>query len=282
MYELSVKNEYGETIALTGNPDYDVLSVSGLNPAPAEISTTPVSGIDGVRYNSARLGARNIVIRLNINGDIEQKRIELYKYFRVKHPVRIYYKNDTLDVYIDGYIETFENDFFTMLQQPQISIICPDPYFKNISESEINFESVTALFTFPFTIDSNGIPFSSLNDVTAQYFNAGNVATGGIITFTALANGVKNPAFYNNTNGTFFGVDITMQSGDIITINTQHGEKSVKLNRSGTVTSIVGNRTTGSVWIVFEPGENEIRYGADENQNSLRCGLSSVQRFEGV
>jgi hypothetical protein len=123
VFSLSVKNEYGDVLTLTGNPDYDVLSVSGLNPAPAEINTTPVSGIDGTRYNSARVEQRNIVIRLNINGDIEDRRIELYKYFRVKHTIRIYYKNEHVDVYIDGYVETFENDFFTILQQPQISII---------------------------------------------------------------------------------------------------------------------------------------------------------------
>lgn len=282
MFNLSVRNEYGDVLTLTGNPDYDVLSVSGLNPAPAEINTTPVSGIDGARYNSARVGQRNIVIRLNINGDIEERRIELYKYFRVKHTVRVYYKNEHVDVYIDGYIETFENDFFTILQQPQISIICPDPYFKSMSETEIDFENVTALFTFPFAIAAEGIPFSSLNEISSRYFNAGNVETGGIITFTALADGVINPIFYNNTNGTFFGVDITMQSGDIIEINTQRGEKTVKLTRSGVTTSIVGDRTSGSTWIVFEPGENEIGFGADESASSLRCTLSCVQRFEGV
>lgn len=282
MFELSVKNEYGDVLMLTGNPDYDVLSVSGLNPAPAEINTTPVSGIDGTRYNSARVGQRNIVIRLNINGDIEDRRIELYRYFRVKHTVRVYYKNEHVDVYIDGYIETFENDFFTILQQPQISIICPDPYFKSMSETEIDFENVTALFTFPFAIAAEGIPFSSLNEISSRYFNVGNVETGGIITFTALADGVKNPVFYNNTNGTFFGVDITMQSGDVIEINTQRGEKSVKLTRSGVTTSIVGDRTSGSTWIVFEPGENEISFGADVSASSLRCTLSCVQRFEGV
>lgn len=282
MFELSVRNEYGDVLALTGNPDYDVLSVSGLNPAPAEINTTPVSGIDGTRYNSARVGQRNIVLRLNINGDIEDRRIELYKYFRVKHTVRVYYKNEHVDVYIDGYVETFENDFFTILQQPQISIICPDPYFKSMSETEIDFENVTALFTFPFAIAAEGIPFSSLNEISSRYFNAGNVETGGIITFTALADDVKNPAFYNNTNGTFFGVDITMQSGDVIEINTQRGEKSVKLTRSGMTTSIVGDRTSGSTWIIFEPGENEISFGADVSASSLRCTLSCVQRFEGV
>lgn len=282
MFELSVRNEYGDVLTLTGNPDYDVLSVSGLNPAPAEINTTPVSGIDGTRYNSARVGQRNIVIRLNINGDIEDRRIELYRYFRVKHTVRVYYKNEHVDVYIDGYIETFENDFFTILQQPQISIICPDPYFKSMSETEIDFENVTALFTFPFAIAAEGIPFSSLNEISSRYFNAGNVETGGIITFTALADGVKNPVFYNNTNGSFFGVDITMQNGDVIEINTQRGEKSVKLTRSGVTTSIVGDRTSGSTWIVFEPGENEISFGADVSASSLRCTLSCVQRFEGV
>jgi predicted phage tail component-like protein len=282
VFELSVKNEYGDVLALTGNPDYDVLSVSGLNPAPAEINTTPVSGIDGTRYNSARIGQRNIVICLNINGDIEDRRIELYRYFRVKHTARVYYKNEHADVYIDGYIETFENDFFTILQQPQISIICPDPYFKSMSDTEIDFENVTALFTFPFAIAAEGIPFSSLNEISSRYFNAGNVETGGIITFTALADGVKNPIFYNNTNSTFFGVDITMQSGDVIEINTQRGEKSVKLTRSGVTTSIVGDRTSGSTWIVFEPGENEISFGADVSASSLRCTLSCVQRFEGV
>lgn len=269
-------------LMLTGNPDYDILSVSGLNPAPAEINTTPVSGIDGTRYNSARVGQRNIVIRLNINGDIEDRRIELYKYFRVKHTIRVYYKNEHVDVYIDGYIETFENDFFTILQQPQISIICPDPYFKSMSETEIDFENVTALFTFPFAISAEGIPFSSLNEISSRYFNAGNVETGGIITFTALADGVKNPIFYNNTNDTFFSVNITMQNGDIIEINTQRGEKSVKLTRSGTTANIVGDRTSGSTWIAFEPGENEISFDADENVSSLRCTLSCVQRFEGV
>lgn len=282
MFELSVKNEYGEVLMLTGNPDYDVLSVSGLNPAPAEINTTPVSGIDGTRYNSARVGQRNIVIRLNINGDIEDRRIELYRYFRVKHTVRVYYKNEHVDVYIDGYVETFENDFFTILQQPQISIICPDPYFKSMSETEIDFENVTALFTFPFAIAAEGIPFSSLSEISSRYFNAGNVETGGIITFTALADGVINPVFYNNTNGTFFGVDITMQNGDVIEINTQRGEKSVKLTRGGVTTSIVGDRTSGSTWIVFEPGENEISFGADVSASSLRCTLLCVQRFEGV
>ena len=279
---MTIENEFGELLPLTNSPDYDVLAVFGLNPAPANINTVAVSGIDGTRFNSARIGERNVVISLNIRGDIESNRIKLYKYFRVKHPIRVHYKNDHLNVFIDGYIDTFENDLFTKLQQPQISIICPNPYWKSITETDVDFDSVTDLFEFPFAIESTGIPFSDLASVTVTYFNAGDVATGGIITFTALANGVKNPVFYNRTNGTFFGLTFTMQSGDVITINTQQGEKGVTLLRGGVKTSIVNSRSTGSTWLVFNPGENEISYGADEGATSLRVTLQSVQKFEGV
>lgn len=282
MYELTIENEFGELLPLTNNPDYDVLAVSGLNPAPANINTVAVSGIDGTRFNSARIGERNVVISLNIRGDIESNRIKLYKYFRVKRPIRVHYKNDHLNVFIDGYVDTFENNLFTKLQQPQISIICPNPYWKSITETDVDFDSITDLFEFPFAIESAGVPFSDLASVTVTYFNAGDVATGGIITFTALANGVKNPVFYNRTNGTFFGLTYTMQSGDVITINTQQGEKGVTLLRGGVKTSIVNSRSTGSAWLVFDPGENEISYGADEGATALRVTLQSVQKFEGV
>ena len=282
MYELSVENEFGEVLNLTNNPDYDVLSVDGLTPAPANINTTAISGVDGSRFNSARLGERNVVISLNINGEIEENRIALYRYFRVKHPIRVHYKNEHLDVFIDGYIETFENNLFGMLQQPQISILCPDPYWKSTSDTDVSFDTVTDLFEFPFSIESTGIAFSELSSTPITYFNAGNVATGAIITFIALSDGVKNPVFYNRTNGTFFGLSFTMQNGDTITINTQQGSKAVTLLRGGVKTSIVNDRMAGSTWLVFEPGENEIAYSADEGATSLRVALETTQKFEGV
>lgn len=282
MYELSIVNEFGEVLPLTNNPDYDIVAVAGLNPPPAAINTVAVSGIDGARYNSARLGERNVVIDLHINGDIEANRINLYKYFRVKHKIRVRYKNEHVDVYIDGYVDTFENNLFTMSQRPQISIICPEPYWKSTTETDLDFDTVTSLFEFPFSIPAGGIAFSELDSISSMFFDAGNVATGAIITFTALADGVKNPTFYNRTTGEFFGVGVTTQSGDVITINTQQGEKSVTLLRGGVVTNLINDRLTDSSWLVFEPGMNEVSYGADEGAAALRVALQITQKFEGV
>lgn len=282
MYTLSVENEKGDLLELTDNSNYDVLEVFGLNPPAAIINTVAISGLDGTRFNSSQVGERNIVITLNIRPPIEANRIALYKYFRVKRYIKVHYKNETLDVFTEGYIESFENNLFTRLQQPQISIICPDPFWKAIAETDIKFEDLTALFEFPFSIPAAGIPFSELIQVTTTYFNAGDIPTGAIIRFVALADGVKNPTFYNRSNSTFFGLDFTMQNGDIITLDTQQGEKSVKLTRAGTTTSLLSYKRAGSVWLTFEPGENEIAFDAEEGEGNLRVTLEGIQRFEGV
>ena len=282
MYTLIIENERGEQLELTHNKNYDVLEVLGLNPPTAAINTANVAGYDGARFNSSRVEQRNIVITLNIRYPIEANRLALYKYFRVKRYIKIYYKNGSRDVFIEGYVESFENNIFTQLQQPQISITCPNPFWKSIKETYVDFSNLSALFEFPFSISSSGIEFSRINKVTTAYINAGDVATGAIIKFYAGTNQILNPIFYNRTTGEYFGLNFNMYEGDIITINTRQGEKSAILLRNGQMTNILSKRQSGSSWILFEPGVNEISYNADVGQNSLTVTVSAVQKYEGV
>lgn len=282
MYTLIVENERGEQLELTHNENYDVLEVDGLNPPTAAINTVEIANVDGARFNSSRIETRNIVIRLNIKPPIETNRIALYKYFRVKKYIKIYYQNEHRDVFTEGYIETFENSLFGMLQQPQISIICPNPFWKSTSETQVEFSNTTALFEFPFLIPSEGIEFSRIERLTTTYINTGEVETGAIIKFYATSNQILNPVFYNRTTGKFFGLNFDMYEGDVITVNTQQGEKSATLLRDGVITNILSLRQNGSSWITFEPGENEISYGADNGQNSLNVTVTAIQKYEGV
>lgn len=282
MYTLIVENERGEQLELTHNENYDVLEVIGLNPPVAAINTVNVAGFDGSRFNSSRIEQRNIVITLNIRYPIEVNRLALYKYFRVKRYIKVYYKNDNRDVFIEGYVESFENNIFTQLQQPQISIICPNPFWKSINDTSVDFSNLTALFEFPFSIPSEGIPFSEIQKITTTYINVGDVETGAIIKFHAGSNQILNPIFYNRTTGKYFGLNFDMHDGDLITINTQQGEKSVTLLREGVTTNILSKRKSGSSWITFDPGENEISYDADVGKNNLNVTVTTVQKYEGV
>ena len=281
-YRLYVENELGERLELTANPNFAVLKVDGTNPPVAAINTVPVVGMDGTKYNSGRIEQRNIVILLNINQPIEQNRLTLYRYFRVKRKVTLYYENNSRRCHIDGYVESFENSLWTKLQQPQISIICPQPFWIAENDTVADFMQVIPLFEFPFDIPAAGIEFSQLQTVTSMLIDVGEIETGGIITMQAMAADVVNPRFTNSTTGKFFGVDISMQLDDIITINTRRGEKSVTLTRGSSVTNLLNDRLTGSEWVQFVPGVNSIGYSASAGTSHLKVSVSVTQLYEGV
>lgn len=282
MYELIVENERGDQLSLTNCTVCNVLRIDGLNPSSATINTSVVAGVDGSKYNSSRINEKNIVLLLRVKQPIEYNRQQLYKYFRAKRWCRLYFKNDNRNVYIDGYVETFENDHFTMSQQPQISIICPQPFFKNVDNNITHFSMKVPAFQFPFSIADEGVPFGTLNVITLTSIDAGEVETGAIITFAAKTDQVLNPKIYNRTTQAYFGLDFDMNQGDVITINTSFGKKSVTLLRDGATSNIINSLSQGSKWIQFVPGENDVSYGADEGQSDLSVSIELTPMFEGV
>ncbi len=282
MFTLIVENERGEQLTLTNCDVCDVLRVDGLNPPSAIINTSETANMDGSNFKSSRISSRNIVILLNVKTPIETNRQQLYKYFRSKRWCRLYYANDNRDVYIDGYVESFENDQFTNLQKPQISIICPKPFFKNRSDNTVEFSGTNDAFEFPFSIADEGTEFGVIEKVITRLVDAGEVETGAVISFIAGSDQILNPVIYNRTAQTYFGLNLDMNEGDVITINTIKGEKAVTLLRDGVTTNIIDKMSDGSTWLQFDPGINEISYGADEGESNLIVSLTVTQLFEGV
>ena len=281
MYRLIAENAQGEQLELTHNRNYDVLDVTGTNPPPAAISTSATSGLDGEKITGTRIEKRNLVITLGLHPPIEDNRVALYRFFAVKQSVRVYYQNRHRDVYIEGTVESFENSPWADQQQPQISIICPQPYWLSVSDIAVSFAEVQAGFAFPFSITAPGIPFSTRIPTDEATVLISEVETGGIIRFSA-GGAVTNPRFYNRTTNTFFGLDFEMQSGDLITANTERGEKSVTLLRDGETVNLLGALTEGSDWVRFLPGENELSCDADDGAEYLTCALRITQKYQGV
>lgn len=130
---LSIRNSKNQTINLFEDEKvYQVISVSGLDPVKGQINTDTIVGVDGTRFNSARLNNRNIVIQLKINGDADTNRNDLYTKLPVKEKVLLTITTNRT-VTIEGYIEYINCDIFAKKQIAQISIICPDPYFRGSS-----------------------------------------------------------------------------------------------------------------------------------------------------
>lgn len=267
---------------LTHNPSYAISSIDGIDPPEATINTTRNANYDGTVYNSSFLNERQITITLAVNKPAEDNRIRLYRYFKSKSWVRIYFKNGTRDVYIDGYVKSMQVGFFDKKQTVQIVIECPRPQFNgaNLDVQEFNF--IYPLFEFPFAIEEEGIPFSEI--VLAQeksIINHGDLETGVFINIHAMGP-VSTPKIYNVDTGERIIVNVTMQAGDDININTIQGEKSIVMKRDGVTTNLIGNLDHSSTWLQMSPGDNVITVDAEAGLEYLYITFTMTDQFEGV
>lgn len=282
MFSLKIRTESGAYLNFPMHTGYTITKIDGLCPPGATLNFSTMANFDGSRYNSGRLNPRNIVIYLHIHSPVEKNRLNLYNYFRGNTKVRVYYKNDSLDVCIDGYVETSEIDLFSMSETAQISIICPNPYWRETTTTEISFSNTVSMFEFPFSIPAAGIPFSELRNKSSVMIHNVQVQKGFITEFHALTDQILNPRIINRTTQQFFGVDFDMNAGDVIRINTQRGEKSVTLIRDGTETNILNSMTSGSHWLQLAIGTNVLTYECDVGAENLNVFLSIQKYHEGV
>lgn len=280
MFNLSVKNAAGNILELTHNRNYAVVGIEGLTPAAANVNTSTAGINDGVVYNSARLNYRNIIITLGLMRDVERSRIALYDYFQTKQFCTLFYSNDTRDVYISGCVETFDCDPFQQGETAQISIICPNPYFKHITETISSGATVTAGFEFP--TEFNAVEFSTLKtDTTTNVYNGGDVPAGMDITID-ITGDVSAPVIYNASTGEFFAIDRTFMSGDEIRINTRRGEKSVKLIRYGVEFNLINVLRARSSWLQLSRGNNAFTFSAFSGLNNMFITFTHTDLFGGV
>lgn len=282
MFELSVENNRGEALNLSTSPNYTVYKITGLNPPKVTVNSSTNATTDGSNINAVRIENRNIVIYMTIEGDIEDNRINLYKYFPIKKTVKLYFKNGTRNVYIEGTVELIECDLFSNKQIAQISLICPKPYFKDVESLISNFGDVTALFEFPFSIAEAGTEISELTtNQRKSIINAGDVTTGVIISLFAMGT-VVNPVLYDVLKNEQMALNFTMQASDEIVINTNVGEKSITLIRNGVSTNALGYMTPNSDWFTLESGDNLFTYEATSGSSNLQIKFTNSVLYGGV
>lgn len=229
---LKIKVKKGSsTLDITGTPSkYQLVSVTGLNPPVADINVSDMATSDGGLFNNARLQKRNIVLQIQPLGNLETRRIEFYSFMSPKSAITLDIQTDNRHVTIGGYVESMEIDYNANPQLVQISIICPDPYFIDVTQVSASGASVT---------------------------NPSDIPQGAIFTFS-ITSSRTSIWLYNYKNHQGFGIkDLSMSSGDTVVINTIQGQKSVRLNGTN-VMQYVSLYNPESKWVQLEPGLNPL------------------------
>ena len=225
---LSIKvNRNGRTLSITENSKFQLVSVTGLNPPVADIAYSQLATSDGGVFNMARGQARNIVLTIQPMGGVEAKRLELYEFLAPKSAITLEIKTDNRHVTIDGYVESMEIDYNANPQLVQVSIICPNPYFKDKTKTTVSI---------PGTVT-----------------NPSEAVQGAEFTLTLTGSGTSL-VLTNTTTGEALTVTDTFSSGQVIKIDTRTGQKMIKRNGNN-IMSLVD---LSSEWITLQPGNNAI------------------------
>lgn len=282
MFYFAIENAKGERLSLTDNTHrYVIDKIDGLAPVAAKTNKTQ-QGSSGEKITSIKIPGRNINVRLVLQGDIEQNRVELYRYCKVGEWITVYYRNGLRDVMIKGMIEDITPDYFSKQCGVQIVILCPKPFFKAAQEMIVDISRVIDEFAFPFSIEEEGIPISSIDRyITQNVLNSGDRESGLIIEMEATGD-VLNPRIYNTATAEMLGVNIQMQKGDKITFDTNEGEKTVYLLRDGVEQNIFNLLMPGVSWLPLKLGDNVFTYESEEGTENLTIRFRHHDLYGGV
>lgn len=257
---LNILNNRGSTLNLPledSSGGFVVREIQGLDPVKATLVSSSFANMDGEQFHSSRRDPRNIKLKLGLSpdwstSDVEALRKMLYQYFMPKsNPKFIFHMYDKyatdvslefLDLEIDGRIETFDGPLFVADPVVDISVMCFNPDFVD-----------------PTNVIFNG---NTVSDVTQADLNyLGTVDTG--VVFNLHINRViaDFTIYHTAPDGSLDSIYISYPflAGDLLTISSVIGAKSVLLTRAGVQTSILYALSPQSGWLTLEPGDNQIR-----------------------
>lgn len=276
MFTLKIENAKGSVLELTHNEEnYQVADITGLNPPNANINTSNYANGDGSSFNSSRIPNREIVITIYINGDIQKNRLELYKHFRNKEWCKIYFEDDERNVFIEGYVQAFEVPRFVQKQVAQISILCPNPYFKDIDTIVQSISKSIKRFTFPFSINiDKPIAFSTIElEKITNVINDSESETGLIINVLFMGT-VNKLEIRNIDTGKNFIIDYEFIKNDKLVINCNRGSKSVILTREAVEYNLIPYVRKGATFFQLGIGDNKFSFLADEGANDMLVDIN--------
>ena len=289
-FTLILENQSDEQLNLSTTANqYMTSKIDGLNPPAGTISTSTYAGMDGSYLNNAFIEKRNVVISFQMRGvDIEKRRHLLYRVVKPSGYIKVYYKTAGIDVYTEGYVETCEISNFDALTSGQISIICPDPYWYSASAVYAYYSQVTGAFHFPFPESDAPFPlgiYSTTDNIIIE--NDGD-ETGFTIQIEASSSetvpeiAAVTPTIYNANTGEYLQIKGDILKGDVITITTKTGNKTVTLTRNGVDSNIINRLVSGSTWLSLREGKNTFHVQAVRGVKNLKVTLMHRNAYLGV
>lgn len=279
------------SVELTVAP-YTVQQTQGFDRLEIQNVTSQGFDQDGASLLNSYVLPRDMEIKGQVKADttlqMQRLRDKLFNVFIPKTDVTIthYYGgiNRTITARVN---KTPKFDFtnVTAVQNYSISLTATEPYWRDQLETLIPMANVIGRFHFPLVIPKDtGVCFGIKNSaLIANVFNQSSIKVGMRIVF--IANGaVSNPQLFNINTRKFLKLICDMEAGERITIETGQ-ENTVTRNKNGVTEDYIGHIDLaggGDEFLELDPGDNLLRYGADEGEDMLEVRIYFHNKYPGV
>lgn len=284
------KNEDDVQIEFSYEDDAEffLISCDGIYSVSNNVITSENTMTDGSTYQGSTTKQRNIVITAEFDSDYQERRDYLYKSFKPKSPGTFYYEENDEQRQIDYIVENIDIDEAGVCRNAVISLICPDPFFKDPADTTVTMAGWEPRFEFvhEFTdeLEEFGVRVAELvknieNDSAADYI--------GIEVIMEALGAVRNPALYHTQQDIHIQIGtpefpFDMEPGDVVRITTGTNEKNVYLIKDGETRKINEYLDEESEFIQLVHGSNTFIYDAEQGVNYLNVTIMYRFRYLGV
>lgn len=289
MKRIICKNEDGVQVEFNYSfAPFFLVSLDGVYTVSNNVVTSENTMVDGSTYQGSTTRQRNIVITAQMESDYQSHRDLLYKCFKPKSTGVFTYMEDEETRTIDYKVEELEIGEKGVVRNIAISLLCPDPFFRDLGDISVSMASWTGLFEWPHTFLEEKEPFAERTAETLKEIDNDSAADNIGITVTMEAEGpVINPSVYHVESGEFvkIGTEIaplSINAGDVVIITTETNNKAVYLVRDGIKSEINEKLDEDSEFIQLQHGVNTIKYAADAGEDYLNVTISYRFRYLGV
>lgn len=228
---------------------YVVQDIQGLDPVKATLVSSGFAGQDGEQFHSSRREARNPRFQIGFEPtdpemvSVRDLRNQLYNFFMPKKEITLrFYMSNGLVVEAIGRVETFESILFTQEPMADISIMCFDPDFYELTTTVVSGLSTDAVA--PTEITYNGTVETGIRLI----LDVNRTLSEFTVYHTPPGDGIRSLQFV-----------APLVAGDRLTISTVFGNKGATLLRGGTETSLLYAISPQSNWIEFTKGVNSFQ-----------------------
>ena len=293
----------GKTLRMGPGEDIDITAVTGLESSELDISTSDNALVDGASVDGKKIKPRPIHIEASFksNKNNPENRANVIKFFNPKYTGKALITNmgvsRNIEYELEGWtfasVRNMDNKLKIL-----VDLLCPDPYMLNVDNYGKNMANISALFAFPWRMLSTRMTSGKLDypdkargmllgGMTMGYrtlykevvlANDGDVPTGVQIQFVATRGPVTNPKITNTGTGQYMRVNVAMQQGDILLIDTNDRHQVITLNGVNYYQHI--DRKSEPFKLAV--GDNYLEYDADENYTNLDVNLFYTPKYLGV